>query len=241
VRVTASHPLDNPARAALLGPQAHLAERSGAVLRYPADICPFIALPDDPGQDDWRDLARLVPQGKVAATAGVAAVPPPGWQVLMNVAAVQLTGEQVAGEPAADAVPLGPSDVPEMLDLVARTRPGPFLPRTIELGGYVGIRRNGALVAMAGERLRPPGWSEISAVCTDPDFRGQGLGSRLTLAVAAAITDRGEVPFLHAASDNVSAIRLYESLGFRLRRPATFVVLRVPPANSHCPTAANTG
>jgi len=239
--VTASHPLDNPARAALLGPQAHLAERSGAVLRYPADISPFIALPDDPGQDDWHDLARLVTPGNVAATAGVAAVPPPGWQVLMNLAAVQLIGEQVTGEPAADAVPLGPADVPEMLDLVGRTRPGPFLPRTIELGGYVGIRRNGALVAMAGERLRPPGWSEISAICTDPDFRGQGLGSRLTLAVAAAITDHGEVPFLHAAADNVSAIRLYESLGFRLRRPATFVVLRVPPANSHRPAAANTG
>ncbi len=174
--MTATHPLDNPARAALLGPHAHLAERAGAVLRYPADISPFIALPDDPSEDDWDDLAKLVAPGNVAATAGVAVVPPAGWQVLMNLAAVQLTGEQVAGEPAAGAVPLGPADIPEMLDLVARTRPGPFLPRTIEFGGYVGIRRNGALVAMAGERLRPPGWSEISAVCTDPGFRGQGLG-----------------------------------------------------------------
>jgi predicted GNAT family acetyltransferase len=119
-----------------------------------------------------------------------------------------------------------------MLDLVARTRPGPFLPRTIELGGYIGIRRNGALVAMAGERLRPPGWSEISAVCTDADFRGKGLATRLTLAVACAITDRGELPFLHAAADNVSAIRLYQSLGFRLRRTATFVVMRSPRAGA---------
>jgi ribosomal protein S18 acetylase RimI-like enzyme len=153
----------------------------------------------------------------------------------MNLAGVQLTGEHVksqlvTGEPAADAVPLGPGDVPDMLDLAARTRPGPFLPRTIELGGYVGIRRNGALVAMAGERLRPPGWSEISAVCTDAAFRGQGLATRLTLAVASAITDRGEMPFLHAAADNVTAIRLYEALGFRLRRPATFVVMRAPEA-----------
>jgi predicted GNAT family acetyltransferase len=115
-----------------------------------------------------------------------------------------------------------------MLDLVARTRPGPFLPHTIELGGYLGIRRSGALVAMAGERLLPPDWSEISAVCTDPAFRGQGLATRLTLAVANAITDRGDMPFLHAAADNISAIRLYESLGFRLRRQATFVVMRVP-------------
>jgi predicted GNAT family acetyltransferase len=124
--------------------------------------------------------------------------------------------------------PLGPADVPEMLDLVARTRPGPFLPRTIELGGYLGIRRDGALAAMAGERLRPPGWTEISAVCTDPAFRGNGLASRLTLAVAAAITARGEQPFLHAASDNAAALRLYASLGFRLRRPAKFVVAQAP-------------
>lgn len=228
--MAASHPLDNPARAALLGTQVHLAEHCGTALRYPADISSFIALPDDPGLSDWDNLATLVGPGGVAATAGVPVIPPPGWQVLMNLAGVQLTGEHVATEPAADAVPLGPSDVPEMLDLVGRTRPGPFLPRTIELGGYVGIRRNGALVAMAGERLRPPGWSEISGVCTDADFRGEGLATRLTLAVASAITDRGEMPFLHAAADNVNAIRLYESLGFRLRRTATFVVMRTPRA-----------
>ena len=222
------HPLDNPARAALLGPQAHLAERCGAVLRYAADISPFAGLPDEPGPDDWSDLAKLIGAGGVAATAGVPAVPPPGWQVLMNVDAVQLTGELVAAAPDVEAIPLGAADVPEMLDLVARTRPGPFLPRTIELGGYLGIRRDGALVAMAGERLRPPGWSEISAVCTDPAFRGTGLATRLTLAVAAAITARGDQPFLHAASDNVTALKLYASLGFRLRRPATFVAVRAP-------------
>ena len=226
--MTASHPRDNPARAALLGTQVHLAEHCGTALRYPADISSFIALPDDPGLSDWDDLATLVGPGGVAATAGVPVIPPPGWQVLMNLAGVQLTGEHVAGKPAGDAVPLGPGDVPEMLDLVARTRPGPFLPRTIELGGYVGIRRNGALVAMAGERLRPPGWSEISGVCTDADFRGEGMATRLTLAVTSAITDRGEMPFLHAAADNVNAIRLYESFGFRLRRTATFVVMRTP-------------
>jgi ribosomal protein S18 acetylase RimI-like enzyme len=190
--VAATHPLDNPARAALLGPQAHLAERCGAVLRYAPGISPFVGLPEEPDPGDWTDLAKLIGAGEVAATAGVPATPPPGWQVLMNLAAVQLTGELVAIAPEAEAVPLGPADVPEMLDLVERTKPGPFLPRTIELGGYLGIRRDGALVAMAGERLRPPGWAEISAVCTDPAFRGEGLATRLTLAVAAAITARGE-------------------------------------------------
>jgi ribosomal protein S18 acetylase RimI-like enzyme len=148
----------------------------------------------------------------------------------MNIEGVQLTGERVAGRADPEAVPLGPADVPDMLSLVARTRPGPFLPRTVEFGGYIGIRRDGELVAMAGERIRPPGWSEISAVCTDPAVRGQGLATRLTLAVAAAITGRGETPFLHAAAENVTAIRLYEALGFELRRIAIFVVARAPRA-----------
>jgi ribosomal protein S18 acetylase RimI-like enzyme len=226
--VATPHLLDNPARAALLGPQAYLAERCGDVLRYPADMAPFIALPDKPEPADWADLARLMRPRGVASTAGVAAEPPPGWEVLMRIDSVQMIDDHVAAAPDTEAVPLGPADVPEMLDLVARTRPGPFLPRTVEFGGYLGIRRAGALVAMAGERFRPPGWTEISAVCTDADFRGQGLAARLTLAVAAAIRDRGDVPFLHAAADNRNAIRLYDALGFRLRRPAMFVVVRLP-------------
>jgi len=223
-----AHPLDNPAMAALLGPQAHLAERHGVALRYPADVSPFIALPDQPGADAWADLAKLTSPAGIVATAGVAAEPGPGWHVVMRIDGVQLVADKAVGAHDADAVPLGPADVPEMLDLAARTRPGPFLPRTIEFGGYLGIRRDGVLAAMAGERLRPPGWTEISAVCTAPEFRGQGLATRLTLAVTAAIRDRGDTPFLHAAADNVSAIRLYSALGFGLRRLAEFVVVRVP-------------
>jgi len=213
-----AHPLDNPAMAALLGPQAHLAERHGVALRYPADVSPFIALPDQPGADAWADLAKLTSPAGIVATAGVAAEPGPGWHVVMRIDGVQLVADNAVGAHDADAVPLGPADVPEMLDLAARTRPGPFLPRTIEFGGYLGIRRDGVLAAMAGERLRPPGWTEISAVCTAPEFRGQGLATRLTLAVTAAIRDRGDTPFLHAAAENVSAIRLYSALGFGLRR-----------------------
>jgi predicted GNAT family acetyltransferase len=115
-----------------------------------------------------------------------------------------------------------------MRDLVARTRPGPFLPRTIATGTYLGVVEDGALVAMAGERLHPPGYTEISAVCTDAAYRGRGLATRLVLAVAAGIRDRGEVPFLHAAADNVTAIRLYAELGFRLRARPDFVALTVP-------------
>ncbi|MEV3923301.1 GNAT family N-acetyltransferase [Actinomadura coerulea] len=125
-------------------------------------------------------------------------------------------------------VELGADSVPEMLDLVARTRPGPFWQRTRELGAYVGIRENGALVAMAGERLRPPGWTEISTVCTAPEARGRGHAARLVRALAARVTSRNERPFLHVAAANTTAIALYERLGFETRRHVTFRGFRIP-------------
>ncbi|WP_377344084.1 GNAT family N-acetyltransferase [Planotetraspora mira] len=160
--------------------------------------------------------------------AGVTTSPPPGWEVVQVVPGVQMSGAAVSGAPDEEAVRLTAVDAPEMLHLAERTRPGPFLPRAFELGTYLGIRRGGRLVAMAGERPHPPGWTEISAVCTDAAFRGQGMASRLVLAVAAGIRARGEIPFLHAAASNTDAIRLYESLGFSLRRTTSFNALRVP-------------
>jgi len=223
-----THPLDNPVMAALLGPQAHLAESHGRVLRYQPAVSRFVALPLEPGAEDWQDLATLLGPGGVAVTGGVPAVPPPDWDLLMDLDGVQLVADRVQAAPDPEAVALTPADVPEMLDLVARTRPGPFEPRTIEMGEYLGIRRDGALIAMAGQRFRAPGWTEISAVCTDAGYRGEGLGTRLTLAVAAAIVEAGATPFLHAAASNTGAIRLYEALGFALRRKASFVVARAP-------------
>lgn len=224
----ATHPLDNPALASLTGPHAHFAERRGHVLRYPVDVSPWLALPDDPTDDDWADLAALVGPGGEAPLAGFNGPTPEGWEVTFSLDGVQLVDDGLAAAPDAEAVRLGPADVPEMLDLVERTRPGPFLPRTVELGTYLGIRRGGALIAMAGERLHPPGWTEISAVCTDPDFRGEGLATRLILAVAHGIRERGETPFLHTAASNTNAIRLYESLGFKLRCGTRFMAARVP-------------
>ena len=218
--------LDSPARAALLGPHAHLAERRGRVLRYPVDVCPFLAFPDDPGDADWRDLADLAGPGDVTGLPRRSV--PAGWEVAFSVPGVQMVDDGVAAAPDPDARVLDATDVPEMLALVERTKPGPFLPRTIAMGTYLGIRRGGRLVAMAGERLHPPGWTEISAVCTDPEHRGEGLATRLVLAVAAGIRDRGETPFLHAAATNTGAIRLYEALGFRLRKSLMFGSVRVP-------------
>lgn len=223
-----AHPLDNPARASLTGPHARFAERRGRLLRYPPDVSPWLALPDAPDAADWADAAELAGPGGSVTLAGFSVPPPDDWEVTFRADGVQLVGHGVVAAPDEEAVLLGSADLPEILDLVERTRPGPFMPRTLELGTYLGIRREGALVAMAGERMRPPGWTEISAVCTAPEFRGLGLASRLTAAVASGILARGDTPFLHAAAANTTALDLYESLGFHLRRKVTFLSARVP-------------
>ena len=222
------HPLDNPVQSSLLGPHAQFAERRGSALRYPTDVCPFIAIADGADSSVWADVRVMAGPGAVVVLAGVTVPPPIEWEVVMDIPGVQLAGESVRGAADVEAVRLTPADVPDMLALVDRTRPGPFLPQTIQMGDYLGIRRDGVLVAMAGERFHPPGWTEISAVCTDAAVRGQGLGTRLIRAVAAGIRARGEIPFLHAAATNTNAIRLYESLGFVLRRKLTFRAVRVP-------------
>jgi len=225
--VTAPHPLDNPVRSSLTGPHARFAERRGNVLRYPVDVSPFLALPDRPDAADWADAAALAGPGALVALAGVRVPAPDGWQVTLIGEGVQMVEAEVEAAADGEAVRLGPGDVPEMLELAGRTKPGPFLPRTVELGSYLGIRRGGALVAMAGERLHPPGWTEISAVCTDEAWRGFGFASRLVRTLAAGIRARGETAFLHAVADN-PAIGLYEALGFRLRRGTVFLAARVP-------------
>ncbi len=218
--------LDHVVWHALNGPHAAFAERVGRAAAYPADVAGFAALPPDPTGQDWDDAAALLGPGRLAILTGDVPTPPPDWTVLMDLPGVQLVDAGVAAAPDAEAVRLGADDVPEVLDLVARTRPGPFLERTIELGTYLGVRRGGRLVAMAGERMHPTGATEISAVCTDPAHRGQGLAGRLVLAVAHGIRERGELPFLHASASNTGAIRLYEQLGLpaaphdQLRGPA---------------------
>ena len=227
--MTAPHPLDNPVRSSLAGPHARFAERRGNVLRYPADVSPFLALPDQPDADDWADVAALAGPGGLVALAGVRAPAPDGWKVTLIGEGVQLVDHEVEAAADGEALRLGPDDVPEMLELARRTKPGPFLPRTVELGSYLGIRRGGTLVAMAGERLHPPGWTEISAVCTDDAWRGRGFASRLVRALVEGIQARGETAFLHALADN-PAIGLYEALGFRLRRGTVFSAARAPAA-----------
>ncbi|MGI4895762.1 MAG: GNAT family N-acetyltransferase [Janthinobacterium lividum] len=226
------HPLDNPVWESLTTTHTPLAEGGGGARRYPADVSPFTGLADATSPDDWADLAALVGAGSSVLVPTLGATPPAGFTVTESVPGVQLLASDAVRTAAApEAVVLGAEDVEEMLDLVQRTKPGPFGARTRLLGNYLGIRDGGRLVAMAGERLRPPGFTEISAVCTDPAVRGRGLATRLVLAVAHGIRERGETPFLHAAAVNTRAIRLYESLGFTLRRPVDFTTVHVQPVD----------
>jgi ribosomal protein S18 acetylase RimI-like enzyme len=220
---------DNPAYASLCGAHAWLAQVRGRARRYPADVAPFMALPSQPSAKDWEDAAALVAPGSYVAGRYGAAELPDGWRAVQAIDLVQMIEDHVTGVDCAEAVPLGDVDVLEMLELVADTEPGPFLPRTIELGDFFGIRRGGALVAMAGERFRLNGWTEISAVCTRPSHRGQGLASQLMGTVLAGIHRRSERAFLHVMSTNAGAIRLYEELGFCVRQQATLTVVTREP------------
>ncbi|WP_301127051.1 GNAT family N-acetyltransferase [Streptomyces cacaoi] len=223
--------LDDPVGASLRGHHAGLARRCGRAATYLPGVATFATVSPEPGPQEWADLARLLGPGELADMFSSAARPPREWEPVFELAGRQMVrhggGERPGGE-ADGVVELGAGDVPEMLDLVARTRPGPFHARTHQLGTYLGVRENGTLVAMAGERLRPPGWTEISAVCTAPEARGRGHAARLVGALAARITARGDSPFLHVAEVNTGAIALYERLGFHSRKPVTFRGYRTP-------------
>jgi ribosomal protein S18 acetylase RimI-like enzyme len=208
--------LQNPVYYALSGAHSGLAEVRGRARRYPAQVAPFLGLPDDPTPRDWEDLAELVGIGHSGALIRPDFPLPENFKLVQQFDLVQFVAPDSFGVQDPEAVVLGADDVPEMLALTELTEPGPFRSRTIEFGGYVGLRERGKLIAMAGERFRPGGEVEISAVCTDPAYRGKGLATRLIRAVAAGIEKTGARPFLHTGGTNVNAIRLYEGLGFTI-------------------------
>lgn len=223
--------LENPSWFALTGPHASFAIGDDLVKRYPAEVAPFVAVRSWDEPHVWAALAELVGPDAEVGLSGAPDQPPAGWEVLGHGAGVQLVETpDLDPRPFEEAVELGAADVPEMLALVERNQPGPFRPRTHELGRYIGIRREGRLVAMAGERLHPEGWTEISAVATDVEHRGQGLGTRLVSDVAFHVRQRGDRALLHAAATNTGAIAIYERLGFALRRHTVFSAVRTPSA-----------
>jgi ribosomal protein S18 acetylase RimI-like enzyme len=210
--------LDRPVWASLTGAHAHLAQGEGRARRYRPEVNVFVAGPDE-GADTLAEMAALVADGDRAFVVQAREIPDlPGLSTVMRRGAVQMVfaGDAPEGDDS-EIVALGEADAADMLALATLTEPGPFRRQTRLMGPFYGVRREGRLAAMAGERMHPPGHAELSGVCTHPDFRGQGLGRRLSAFKTRAILARGETPFLHAWQDNLGAIRLYESLGYRIR------------------------
>ncbi len=219
------HPLDRPIWTALVTRHAALAEGRGGARRYPADVSPFAATVDDRPQS-LADLAALARPGlSMIFMQASPVVLPPGLVPVETADSVQMVAEgPIAAIDDPRIEPLGEADAQEMLALALLTKPGPFTARARDLGDFWGIRRGGALIAMAGERLRAPGHAEVSGVCTHPDARGEGLGRLMLTHVAGRIAARGERPFLHSYTWNEVAIRLYESVGF-VKRSAMHVAV----------------
>ena len=221
--------LDSPAWSSLTGAHHDLAIGNEHVLRYPEDVSPFVGVRDWEHPDVWDAILDVFGHDAVVSVSHADPMLPAGWRPEFEIPGVQLVQtERLAPQPEPEAVELGSADSEEMLALIALTRPGPFEARTHEMGRYVGIRRRGELIAMAGERLHPAGWTEISAVAVHPEHRRQGLASRLVLDVAFHIQARGDRALLHASAANTSAIAGYEKLGFALRRRLTFGAVRTP-------------
>lgn len=213
-------PLDNPAWYALTDRQAWQGQRSEQAARFLPAISPLAAL-REPTRDALEELAVLCGSDPVALLSDAHQLPDSSFRVARSVAVRQLCCESPCEPIPVSAETLGNADATDMVALVALTEPGPFAQRTVELGSYFGIREGGRLIAMAGERLKPPGWVEVSGVCTHPDGRGRGYAAALVARVTNDIFARGERAFLYVAVGSPSekgATRIYERLGFRFRR-----------------------
>jgi predicted GNAT family acetyltransferase len=223
-----THLLDRPVWNALTSRQSDLAEGDGRAWRLAEDYGVFVAA-RDASPECQAAMAALVPADGELWTVDVQeTVPPPGTVMARQVLLAQMTAEALtpADPPAFEIVPLGDGDAGEMFVLARLTQPGPYNVRTHRLGAFVGVKVDGRLVAMAGERLRVPGFTEVSGVCTHPDHRGRGYAGALMRTVAGRILERGETPFLHSYAANAGAIALYEALGFRWRQHIWSAILR---------------
>jgi predicted GNAT family acetyltransferase len=222
------HPLDRPVWSSLSTAHEALSLGDTRARRYLPDVNRFASARDD-DHEALAALAALVADGEQVYQLQVPAIAvPPGLAVVKRAGGVQMVAEvavAAGGESESDIMPLDDDDAQEMVALATLTQPGPFLARTHRMGRFVGIRIDGRLAAMAGERMRFPGWTELSGVCTHPDFRGRGLARRLSQHVAARIAARGDTAFLHAWRDNTRAIGLYEQFGFAWRSDVHVAVL----------------
>jgi ribosomal protein S18 acetylase RimI-like enzyme len=222
-----AHPLDNPVWTALTTTQSRWAQASTLARRFPAEIGPLAAF-EAPRREAYESLGELFPADGIAAICLDEPPELPVTWILQEIAPMlqMIYTDCRLPPPASDFVTLTAADAPEMLALATLTKPGPFAIRTHELGEFIGIKRSGELAAMAGERLRGPGYTEVSAVCTHPDHVGHGYATGLMGEIMRRILARGETPFLHVRSQNQRAIELYHRLGYVDRHLFQLTILR---------------
>jgi predicted GNAT family acetyltransferase len=221
-----AHPLDRPVWAALTTGQAHLARGGPLALRFPAEYGLFAAARDHSPESQAALAGLAPPGGRIWLVEAAEAPLPPGLHAVSRATCQQMAMQALApGRQDCPIAPLDEADAPAMLALATLTEPGPFFGRTHQLGRFVGVKQDGRLVAMAGERMKPAGFTEVSGVCTHPAYRGRGYAGALMRDVAGRILARGETPILHVYASNTPAIALYEMLGFRIRREVTMTVL----------------
>lgn len=208
--------LDNIAWHALSGAQAACATGTAEARRYAPGFSPIVGFPD-PAQPRFDVLAPFCERGEHFYNVGWSGKAPAGWQIDSETVIVKMLWDapMPAADEAPDAVALGPQHAPQAVELATLTRPGPFGPRTLELGEYFGCFDDGRLIAMAGERMHAGTLREVSGVCTHPDHQGRGLARRLMLMLIRREMLRGETPFLHVMHGNTGARGLYARMGFR--------------------------
>ncbi|RJT30116.1 GNAT family N-acetyltransferase [Mesorhizobium waimense] len=221
------HLLDRPIWSALATRHRMFAQGDNLAKRYRSSIVPFAATAADDAQS-LQALSRLIPplESTILVQAD-AIVLPAELSTISTACLVQMTAEQPLLIVSDERVQrLTRNDAADMLALASVTKPGPFTLEALSLGDFWGVKIDGRLAAMAGERMKQPGYAELSGVCSHPDFRGRGLGRLLTLFVANQIEARGEIPYLHAYASNSAAIGLYESIGFKLRSTLNMAVVQ---------------
>jgi len=221
-----AHLLDNPVYNALATGNQQLSNGNTQIKYFSKEVAPFVGI-KNASPENFTALYRLLPHDGpfVFVSADKTDIPPP-WKVMADIPGCQMI---YAGDilPFDESKPVVLTDehIPQMLELTALTNPGPFLQRTIDFGHYVGIFDGDKLVAMAGQRMNPTPYAEISAVCTHPNHTGNGYARELMSYHIHRIKADGNIPFLHARADNERAINIYNSLGFELRSAVNFYVI----------------
>jgi predicted GNAT family acetyltransferase len=211
--------LDNPVWNSMTNGHSHLGQTRGQAFTYHPQVCPFSGI-EEPTEKALTDLWELTPdEGIVAVMTRSKALPQTNrWKLLKGYYTSQMIHQHSQPAPELDYVELSTADIPHMIDLVRLTEPGPFESRTIEFGEYIGVYSGDQLLAMAGERLQPSGWVEVSGVCTHPDAQGQGLAAALVQEIVARIRNRGQQAFLNVLNGSPSELTakgVYQRLGFR--------------------------